>query len=898
MSLLLLSGGSEESGSFLPEVSGFAWIATSDEFGFRITGIRNDLVPNGLFFGDYRFGSVVSQQHPTPRAETIEYSEDMIPGMSDFSDPDDWYLEMLSSVVSGGVPAYTWTTYGTVDQTAGVQALTMRPKLEVSAWAAPTTVAQACSYSFKVMPPAGSASTSRVMIPGMESEVVGWLDADLLAGKSWLYPGIVWSGSVAGIPYDEPKGVLRPEFPATCADMYFWDNEDPDPLSRPGLCVRIANSIGSGRAIYIQRDPADDGLIVTVYFICKDCSTGINNDSDTDFVDGLQLRPMVGEDYDAIVWCRDREIAESWNWQSYGPIGSNVNLSSVAEELVVLGYASGGHLFGDYTPYYDCFHRLKAQWNLERKELAVQIYNFEATAVRPPNTAPFAYNAASILMRMFDHGITTILYEDLLEPWNKINGFGADVTSPIWDSLAITRDGYSILGYGDYSNQPYAEVPIAGEAGYRFHINPQDPAANQDHIDDLETELAGEIGVKRGGSYSDTAGGDAVTADDNETLDPEDRGLGSTTYCSAQRAFHLLQRQRMVAAGIGDPALFAEFVNPHTSVGIFDLAYSLPIYPPGGVFYGNTCLSPTIKYGRYIRISTYYSWGQGPSPYWSSFYVDNWVTYGELHNYSMARWFFAGMAMPMQRVWLDTSDPLGFIRLPDEDGYQTHYLDERPHYEFIEHLWITQKDLTRRLHTEGYRLRELTSGMTRRALDYEIDGADPQVDAAKVGSGVWYMPIEDEVIVVYANWSRSDGNPVSVTVSDTVTEALWPELGSNDQDVWLWDWTTGVVTLVARRFAGFSYTISETLAPGFVGAVVFAPANQLSQLISYPDEELGLWATRLTTGQHNYVAQGGPSQLSGMFVAMADSLLTSAGFNSGGSSLDFSDEDNSQYLVL
>lgn len=912
MSLLLLDDGDDVYRS--PVISGFGWEAIVDDVGFRFTEFWNDAVPGGIQLGIYSMGYVISHQHPaSPHVEDLEYSADMTIEAIDLSDPDDWTITLGSSVRSGGTPAYTWETRATVDQSAGVQAMTLRPKIDCAAWAAPTTVLKGCAYIFVIEAP-GDPANCRVMVPGYQSEVWGWNDSRLLAGKSWHYPGSPWIGDVYGLPYDEPSGSLG-AFTldgtldgAPVADLYFWDDE-PDAISeKVGICFRFTDSVGAGRVISMTNTGSGQ-IILTVIFAAQDGSIGVNNASDTDFADGIQMRPMVGEDYDATKWCGEQEEAEGWAWAAAGAIGMNPNLSTLAEEMVMLGYASGGHIFEDFGLYHEAYTRLAAKWGLGFDEIAVQVYNY--AAARPPHVEPFRDTAAYWLGQMHDAGISIIMYCDPLEPWNLIDGYGVDSSSPIWASLDRTRVGYTIPGVPlDLGNLPISNGNETAEGddtaagipavGVKYHFSPYDLVANEAYLDEQETSFNTNIGTKRRGAYSDTAGVEAPPPADNATHSSAARGFGSTLYMAAQRDFHLKMRERMGTGGPGgldDPALFAEFTNPQSVVGIFDLSYINPIYPAGGTFYGYGTLQPSVKYGRHIRLGTYLWWGSGPGPAWYLFYVPGWATQGEIHSYTMAYAFMSGMVMPLQTIFQDPSDPYGYVRLPDEPGY-LDYVTETPYYDFIEDLYINQKDFVKRLQTEAYRLRELESGIYRRGHDYLIDGTNPQVPAAKAVSGVWHFPVENEMVVVYANWSRNDGNPVTVTTTDVITEEGWPEITLFDRDVWLWDWRTNTAEVIGRKFAGEDYEITITCPPGFVGTVVFTPINQASQLIDAADADLGIWENRLTTAQHEYIAQGAPGEDAGSFVTLGLSLITTAGFNGGGPSLDFSDEDNSQYLVL
>ena len=362
-----------------------SWGYAIDSAGFHFASLANSLVPAGIALESWRLGTVTTFQHPTPRSEVGEIAEVMTPGAYDFSDVDDFVFPLLSSVVVG-TPAYTWTLYGAVDQSR--EALILRPRLDMASWAAPTTVFRAVTLEFVLSAIGGDASECRIMVPGFEHEIRAWSDAMFDgAGFAWRIPGFCDaggengdnpSGDTALLPYDQPGGgALAADAPASTPELYFWNNSAADPLERPGLLAKFMNTDGSGRIVRIQKAGASS-LRLTFTFVPKDCSVGVNGNSDTDFSAGLMLRPMVGTHFHALRWSAAQERADAWPPFVNGDIGANAQLSRVAERLLVLGYNQGAALLGTFEPVRETFARLAAFLSLNEDEIVCPIYGADA----------------------------------------------------------------------------------------------------------------------------------------------------------------------------------------------------------------------------------------------------------------------------------------------------------------------------------------------------------------------------------------------------------------------------------------------------------------------------------------------------------------------------------------
>ena len=115
--------------------------------------------------------------------------------------------------------------------------------------------------------------------------------------------------------------------------------------------------------------------------------------------------------------------------------------------------------------------------------------------------------------------------------------------------------------------------------------------------------------------------------------------------------------------------------------------------------------------------------------------------------------------------------------------------------------------------------------MTRRALDYMLDGVSPIVAEAKLASGIWHLATEDCCVGVWANWSRLDGNPRTIEITDRIDVAGWPEMGGSQRDAYLVDFAKRETTQI-KGWGGSSYSFADIdVEPGDVKAVFFVPAG-------------------------------------------------------------------------
>lgn len=812
----------------------FSWSHTTDGNGLRITDFANSMVSSGFSLVAARLGSVVTMDS-TSRVETEESSADMTVGASSLGDLTDWSVRLDSGVDVGGSPRFQWTTYGTVDNSAGVESMKLRPKLVMGAGAKASTIMRCCSYEFTIAPIGGDASTCKIVVPGTESEIRPWNWADIAdPGEFWSYPGTSWSGGenigddlgdTSHLPYDEPKGSLLPDAPSFAQDLYIWNDGPSSVASKTGLMFRFDDPNGVYKLIGLSRDGSGN-LKIALRFCCQDNSTGINGDSDTDFAFGVEIRPMVGEAYDFHRYCQAREQAENHpQWTE------TLTLADWVKDLVFTSYLSGGDYLATFEPYHVVTSRVASHYGLSPWEMAAQIYDHQKgpLGLNSPVQAPFKATAATWIQAMYDDGIAPIMYSVDEEPQQEGVDGGLPASFNINDSLVRTRVGYTIPGYGDLGDLPISgENPTPGygsdEGNIIFRFNYLDASANQQLLDFSIAEND-ELSGKMRGRYADATSW-AAAGNDDFRLDPDERSCGSTAHIPAVRAFLRMHRARLAAYGLSDPALFVEFPNPATVIGIADLCHLNPINPPAysesnpGALYPRTSLGSQIRYGSLIAFSSYLGFGSGPTPKFDAFVSAGWASKAEIFAYVYALWFHGQIIPPIQAIWNSASDDIGWI-FESGDGNYADFLAQAGFFSLLGTMSTAEKGLNRACRF-GQRLRELPSSSFRRGEAFVNDGVDPIAPAAKVISSIYRLTDGSTVCARFTNWSLSGHHPVTVDLDDVLTVADWPELGSSNRDVYFANLRTGETRKVdgwdgaSFSFSGFSVGPADDLAFLFV----------------------------------------------------------------------------------
>lgn len=717
---------------------------------------------------------------------------------------------VLTYAKSTGNPQFTYTLTGTVNG-GSRESVTIVPTIQNDGPA--TDSIHYCSIEFELLP-FGPADENLVMLPGPQSSVYPWNQITTSEAK-WCHPGLIDRGGEhplnpsgdSGLnESDEPSGDAYAASASFVQWAYVWNE-----VNKQGVLFRSTDAIGQGKIISIQRDATSGNLRVIWRFIPPDHSTGSSGASDHAFAYGLEIRPMTGEDYDALVYVRERQVAEGHPAYAKGTIRDRVTGGTYRAWTMNAFYAlsgGGGSVGFDYDQYVDNVTNLKNYFGLTAGELVGTFYGFESSDLGDyAPTVDFDTGAGAAIQSIYDLGIGVLLYTIPIHNgvWDAVGSTGLPPAQAINDDLSLDRTDTAITG----------ETPNVGaDSGGTIYIAPSwlDDLATDALYNYINAQLQAGASTKYNGIYDDAGNAFAPPPADTTTLTSNDRGIGSTTWWPKNRNRFDLWRTALSDDGISNAIVASEHPN-EMSVGWIDFFFDNCVGPTTfqdeshGLQLVTAKLPSAIMWSEYTRMTSFYGFGDGPDPTdFAGYAVADYATVAEIFASVYSFEFHRGL-MPSFLRYFQNSSNLYF-----DTGYGQQYGEWG---QFVKRLWFNQDDKVKHWHT-CRRLRETPSSPLRRMRTAIKQGsADVMlVDANKLHSSVWHDTDNDYIGIFLSNWSLQGGNPVSVTFSDTLTSDDYPELDSTKRNVFKTDLETGVRTFIGTYDGGGSYTPNITLDSG------------------------------------------------------------------------------------
>ncbi len=786
---------------------------TTDISGAYLTSITNaeatiDLTAHVL--ATYHTRNVAADSYA---AEPIDAGGSVI---SQTVDPDGSFHTTIGSV-AGGASVYSMTVHGVVD--AASESIKFRPQFAMGAAIKATYSWYGASMEW-VLQDIGNASDCMVVLPSTMGIVVPLLDDTVLpvdAEVKWSYPGLQSKGSGSGAnvsthPYGDFSANVASFFPVVA--LY-------NQVTGVGAILRLSGN-NSDRACTITLTRySNNDIRVAFRMMPIDHATGVNGASDEDMGYSVQVRPFLSPVpnrawYDVVNFHRAELIRENHPSMTAARIVDrpSTGAGSFPDRIRNLA-AFGAMTQGDTTDpdfNFDLYSTNTANIvsgfeSLTASQLLQVGYNLtvgDLGAGEPDQT--WAPGAASAMSSIFDSGAQVGIYTIQYLEAAPLLASGLDIIDDAildedQDPLTTGSSGFQYLGF-DWLNTANVAALCAYQVG----------------------EITDGVGTDFSVVYMDALNVRAGQPNLNSALDPEDRGNGATTYQPAIRAAMDSMRSEMASAGVTTPAVFTEHPSP-TTVGASDLCFQ-NIIGPGSSFSGDAAwdyVSPRIPsfaqlYSERIVLTDFESFGDGPTTAFSGLAISGFASVEERFN-SLYSLNFHAHSIP------------SFLRYFEVAPTSVYFPDDAPATyadwaDFVDGMCFKRAAAVRHWH-RCRKLRDLDGSQHVRSIAaWKAQSfAGVVVDAAKLHHSVVYDPDADELIVRVTNWSLTGHNPAAVALSDTLTVAGWPEMGSGARDSWLWNLDTGAMLPLPGRSAGASYAISLTIPAGFRGAILMPLAG-------------------------------------------------------------------------
>lgn len=727
----------------------------------------------------------------------------------------------------GGASSYTCVLHAVVDNSAGVEAINYRPEFTMGGTISPNYSFYAATIEHRFPVPGGDMSRVLVMLPGTQSTVVRWDQITTLTDLGYSNPGLQDRGgehplNPSGDTTDLnesniPKEILRAGSASFVPVFAFYNLDTGD-----GCIIRSTDILGRGKAFKITRDSGTNELVVRFVFAPVSCATGVAGASDEDFDYSCQIRPFHSPDpdtawYDVLRYHQERCSAEGHPADDLGYILDRVDLPTRLTDMLAFGnLAVGADSSGfDFSKYTDQVTRLVGNFSLDYDELLVSIYDYwQGTIGKDFPTIVWQTGAASAIQDIYDLGVTNLLYSIPLHNGVWDGSAGLPPALGINADLSVDKDDNPIIG----------ETPVLGsDSGGAVYIAPS--WLNDTNTDELYDYVIGQqtaaVGVKIHGEYDDAGNAFAPPPNADAAIGDDDRNFGSKTWWPKNRARIQRYEDRLTAAGITSPIVFQEHPN-EMSVGYNPICFNNMIGPATS-YNGDSdydYITPRVPnlaicWSRNTLITDFASFGDGPSGIISpipgyaaevelmcSLYSYNW------HNHQIPSFLkYYGV---LDRPYFD-------------DGFDQEYQDWA---DYMDTMFFAQKAANKRWRS-CKKLRDLPNSQHIQMINAAV-ASDPSsiiTPASYVHSSVLYDDDNDEVVLRFSNWSISGYNGTDRSISATLDDTKWPELGSAARDVYLWNWVTGSRSRLADRAAGMDYDLTVYVPAGFIGAVIMTPAD-------------------------------------------------------------------------
>lgn len=708
------------------------------------------------------------------------------------ADPTSGSNFTLTFEQTSGSPQYTYSLAGTVNG-GSRESLTIVPTITNDG---PTTDSiHYCSLEFKI-PPIGAVGDCYVMLPGTQSNVYP-LDQVSSSTVKYSHPGLTNRGYASGSnPSDEPNADTLGVYASFVQWVYIWNDS-----SKAGLLLRSTDKVGQGKVISITRDSGTDELTIIWRFIPQDMSTGTSGASDATFAYGLEIRPMEGEDYDALVYIRDQQIAESHPAYSKGTIRDRVAGSTYNAWSPIAFYAmsQGGDTTGfDYTKYSDNVANIVSFFGTTA--LVGTIYDVQDGILGDHEpSVPYQTGAATASNAIHDSGVGVLLYTIPIENSKWDGTYGLPPASGIaTDNLSLDRTDTAIEG-GGAADTKWIQPSWLSDT-------------NTDALYDiiLGQHLTGLGSAKFVGVYDDAGDAYGPPPNDDTSLTAADRGIGSTTWWPKNRNRYDLWRTALSNNGVSNGIVVGEHPN-EMSIGYTDFFFDNTV-GPAAEDHGLALITaknsqPSIMWSEYTRMTNFDGFGDGPDETdFAAYAVSGYSTVAETFAsvYSF-KWHLGHM--PAFLRYFGNSDNLYF-----DSGYSAEYAAWG---NFVKRLWFTKSDKVKHWHT-CRRLRELPSSAVRRMRTAikENDASVMRVAANKLHASVWHDTDNDDLAILISNWSLPGQNPEDLTLSDTLTTADYPPLDGTKRNIFKTNLETGVRTFVGTYDGSGSYTPNLDVGSG------------------------------------------------------------------------------------
>lgn len=848
----------------------FTWTYTQDP----VHGPRVDTISNS-FLSNYQLGGVpwitVETINVGTRALGVESSNAMPVSSITGNLASSFSITFTSAL---GATAFSFDIEGVVDdsvlttdsETIPVETITMTPKnLTMGAAATANLAFHHIALNYRLTP-LGNPADCVVMVPGTTSQLVKWQDFPQDTAVRWSHPGrFDATGEVSFSPagllnpdgetgiifYDEPSGTLigeNPSWPlASFVQWAYFYNR----VTKQGVLFRTTDKVGQGKVFSVTR-LSDNTINLAVRFIPPDNSIGNNGASDHSFGYGLEIRPMVGDYYDALVYVREKQKAEGHPAFEKGRIKDRPlvgpNMYPEKARRMVMFHAIGGgdrdyfyansgtspgptsdidlNVPFNYNRYVQSATRLKQYFELDNWELHCSIYGYwqEVIGSEFP-TITFNGTASMAIQQIHQNGIAAILYTIPIHPQKSELPPGLS----IYDDMARTRVGYSIPAEPglDADDEKFEkETPVVGAGNDGLHWTPTflNDAASLEYLQYVRDQFLSSLGTNFDGFYFDAHNAFSPPPNDDFRLTSVDRGVGSTTWTPKARELGDIAREQL---NLDRPIVFTEHPN-ELYVSNFDYMFDSQI----GNGSGTTAVSqPATMWSEYTRFANF-DVGAPPDPSLfsaGSFELEGFFNLTELYMIRYSYGFHNGVVAS----WIQQFNIYDhyFIQFPGEAEYYNWFQASEPFYLFMKRLYTGLKQKVRD-YQMSRKLRELPDGpiefQHRLLLDGDLVGLSTDTDV-RVHNSVWYDSDNDVVAVWLSNWTVDGGNATIVQFNKTITRAGWPELGAGPRDVYLTNAETKAQTLIGSYNNGSGtadqYTFNIQVGPGEVFLVEFVPAG-------------------------------------------------------------------------
>lgn len=749
----------------------------------RFAGIANSMA--ALEFSDVVMGRVRMLDTTSVASPRDGYSADLAAGLQTSGDPASGSGFTLSFGKASGSPQFTLDLVGTVDATR--EALLLTPQITNDGPA--TDVVHYLALQFKLKP-IGDAADCMVMIPGPQSQVYPW--EQLGADNGYSHPGLIDKGFGSN-PSDEPSSELSITTSASFVQwIYVW-NED----SWQGALFRTTDIVGQGKILRVDRDSSTNELLITVLFVPPDNSTGCQSH---DFGYGLEIRPMFGEDWDALIDVRDAQLDEGHPFDALGTLRDRVatNDYDAWDIFAFFAVAIADDTTGfDYTKFSSMITDLLAFFedDLDPAEVLGTIYDVQNGILGEHEpSVPYQTGAATAVSAIHAMGVKVGLYTVPINPsiWDGTYGLppGSGIAT---DNLALDRDSAALT---------------TGNALDAKWMSP-------DWLSDTNTDALFDLNIAQhttalgaadfSAAYMDAHNAFLNSANDNPGLTANDRGIGSLTYYPKIRAGAAIMKTALTNAGVTNPIVYTEHPNEMT-IGWYDLFFDNTIGPAteahGLPLVTAKCSQPTIMWSRWSRMTHFDGFTAGPEDgYFDAYAVSGYASFHEIFNSLESFKWHLGHVVSFLRYFLLYGDTWYF-----KSGYSAAYAAWG---ESIRDMFFRQKELGRFIDT-SQRMRETPSSAVRR-MRRAIKANDATVMLVpenKCHSSVWWDEPTGKAWIKLKNWSLPGHNPEAILYRDVLTTAHYAFLTGTRRRCTLLNKTTG----------------ARTVLPGYDGSGTYQPS--------------------------------------------------------------------------